>query len=88
METSSEVTGPINVGNPAEITMLDLAERVLRLSGSKSELTFKPLPSDDPRQRQPNVSMARSVLGWQPTVSVDDGLKETIRYFRGILIDA
>jgi UDP-glucuronate decarboxylase len=65
--------------------MLELAEKVLQLSGSKSRLVFKPLPSDDPRQRQPNIDLARSQLGWTPKVKLEDGLKETIGYFRRLL---
>ncbi len=85
MNTSPEITGPINLGNPGEFTMLELAENVLRLVGSKSKLTFKPLPQDDPRQRQPDISLAKDKLGWQPKVNLEDGLKETIAYFRKTL---
>ena len=85
MKTSAEVTGPINLGNPAEFTILELAEEVLRQTGSKSKLVFKPLPSDDPKQRQPDITRAREVLGWEPKVSLRDGLKETIAYFRNSL---
>ena len=73
------------MGNPNECTMLELAERILRLTGSSSKLVFKPLPGDDPRQRQPDISLARSELGWAPNVSLEDGLKETIAYFRKLL---
>lgn len=82
MDTASEVTGPMNLGNPNEFTMLELAERVLHLTRSTSKLAFKPLPSDDPRQRQPDIGLAQKSLGWKPTVSLEDGLKETISYFR------
>lgn len=85
MNTAPEITGPINLGNPGEFTMLELAENVLRLVGSKSKLTFKPLPQDDPRQRQPDISLAKEKLGWQPKVNMEDGLKETIAYFRKTL---
>lgn len=85
MYTTPEITGPINLGNPGEFTMLELAENVLRLVGSKSKLTFKPLPQDDPRQRQPDISLAKEKLGWQPKVNLEDGLKETIAYFRKTL---
>lgn len=85
MRTGDDFTGPVNVGNPMEFSMLELAERVLRLSGSKSKLVFKPLPSDDPRQRQPDIELARSALDWQPKVPLEDGLKETIAYFRKLL---
>lgn len=77
--------GPINIGNPGEFTMLELAEMVLRLTESKSTLTFMPLPQDDPMQRQPDITKARSVLDWQPKVCLEDGLKETIAYFQRII---
>ena len=82
MESADEVTGPINIGNPTEFTIRELAEKVVKLSGSKSELTFRPLPSDDPRQRQPDISKARDILGWAPSVQLDEGLTKTIEYFR------
>ncbi len=85
MESQAELTGPVNLGNPGEFTMLELAEMVLRLIGGPSRITFLPLPQDDPRQRQPDISLAKEQLGWQPTVSLEDGLKETIRYFQGCL---
>jgi UDP-glucuronate decarboxylase len=85
MESQAELTGPVNLGNPGEFTMLELAEMVLRLIGGPSRITFLPLPQDDPRQRQPDISLAKEQLGWQPTVSLEDGLKETIRYFQGRL---
>ena len=85
MDSPAEVTGPINVGNPAELTMLELAERILKKVGGPSRITFVPLPGDDPRQRQPDISKARSVLNWQPSVHLDDGLDPTIDYFRRLL---
>jgi UDP-glucuronate decarboxylase len=85
MESPKEVTGPINVGNPSEFTMLQLAEAVLRKVGGRSNICFKPLPSDDPRQRQPDIEKARSALGWSPQVSLEDGLEPTIAYFRRLL---
>ncbi|HPN80664.1 UDP-glucuronic acid decarboxylase family protein, partial [Dokdonella sp.] len=85
MATPKDFTGPINLGNPAEITMIELAERVLALTGSKSRIVLKPLPHDDPRQRQPDIRLAENVLGWRPRVSLDDGLKRTIEYFRQLL---
>ncbi len=85
MDSNSDLTGPINIGNPVEFTMLELAENVLRLTSSKSKLSFKPLPQDDPKQRQPNISMAKEKLGWQPKVSLVDGLAETISYFKNTL---
>lgn len=85
MQTEVDFTGPVNIGNPCEFTMLELAENVLKLVGSKSKLAFKDLPSDDPRQRQPDISLATRKLNWEPKVSLNDGLKETIDYFRKIL---
>ena len=85
MDTPAGTTGPINLGNPHEFTMRELAETILRLTGSKSRLTFHPLPQDDPRQRQPDISLARSALDWSPTIGLEDGLRETIEYFRRTL---
>jgi len=85
MESPAGVTGPINMGNPKEFTMLELAETVIRLTHSGSKLVFEPLPQDDPRQRQPDISLARSQLEWEPKVSLEDGLKETIAYFKKAL---
>jgi UDP-glucuronate decarboxylase len=85
MNSPAGFTGPVNMGNPTECTMLELAEDILRLSGSSSKLAFRPLPTDDPRQRQPDISLARDSLGWSPKVSRTDGLKETIAYFRDLL---
>jgi UDP-glucuronate decarboxylase len=81
MDSQADFVGPVNIGNPVEFTMLQLAEMVLRLTGSKSKLVRRPLPPDDPRQRQPDISLARKVLNWTPAVSLEDGLKETIAYF-------
>jgi UDP-glucuronate decarboxylase len=85
MQTAPEITGPINLGNPGEFSMLELAELVLELTGSKSKLVFHPLPADDPVQRCPDITLAREVLGWAPKVDLADGLRETIRYFREVL---
>jgi UDP-glucuronate decarboxylase len=82
MNTPDDFTGPVNIGNPREFTMLQLAELVLKMTASKSKLIFKPLPSDDPRQRQPNISLAKEVLGWSPTTELEPGLERTIKYFR------
>ena len=82
MNTPDDFTGPINLGNPEEFTMLQLAEIVLKLTGSKSKLVFKPLPSDDPRQRQPDISLAKKALEWSPATALDQGLERTVRYFR------
>jgi len=86
MATGDDFTGPVNIGNPGEFTMLELAEKILTLTGSKSKLVFEPLPSDDPRQRQPDISLAAEKLGgWAPRVGLEDGLRETIAYFRTIV---
>ena len=85
MKTPADFTGPVNIGNPSEFTMLELAEKVIALTCSQSKLVFCPLPSDDPRQRQPDISLARKELGWEPKVNLEDGLKSTIDYFRNKL---
>jgi UDP-glucuronate decarboxylase len=85
MNSPVELVGPINLGNPSEFTVRELAEKVVQLTGSKSKLIFMPLPSDDPKQRQPDISLAHEKLGWQPKVSLEDGLKETIAYFKKTL---
>jgi len=85
MDSPAAFTGPVNIGNPGEFTMLELAETVLRLTDSRSRLRFEPLPQDDPKQRQPEIGLARSALGWEPRVALEDGLKETIAYFRSVL---
>jgi UDP-glucuronate decarboxylase len=85
MATEKGVTGPINLGNPGEFTMLELAEKVIQLTGSKSKLVFRDLPTDDPKQRQPDIRLAKENLGWQPKVNLEDGLKETISYFKKLL---
>jgi UDP-glucuronate decarboxylase len=82
METPDEFTGPINIGNPREFTIRQLAEHVLRLTQSRSRLVFKELPVDDPRQRQPDIALAKKILGWSPSVELAQGLERTIRYFR------
>jgi UDP-glucuronate decarboxylase len=84
MESGESVTGPINLGNPVEFTMRELADKVIEMTGSKSVVEFQPLPSDDPRQRQPDISRARSLLGWIPTVPLNAGLEKTIAYFQGV----
>jgi UDP-glucuronate decarboxylase len=85
MNTPDEFTGPINIGNPNEFTILQLAERVLELTGSKSKIIFKPLPHDDPRQRQPDITLAKNVLSWRPSIELEEGLRKTIDYFQGEL---
>lgn len=85
MATPADVSGPINLGNPTEFTMLELAREVLQLSGSTSCLRYLPLPSDDPRRRQPDITLAKDQLGWEPRTSLAQGLIPTIAYFRGEL---
>jgi UDP-glucuronate decarboxylase len=85
MNTADDVTGPINLGNPAEFTMLELAEKVVSITGSKSKLVFKPLPMDDPKQRCPDIGRAKSVLNWEPKVPLEAGLKRTVDYFKHLL---
>jgi len=88
MDSEQGFTGPVNLGNPGEFTMLELAEQILRLTGSKSTMDFKPLPSDDPKQRQPNIALAKEKLDWEPRISLEEGLKKTIAYFRHFLAEA
>jgi len=85
MNADDTVTGPVNIGNPGEFTMLELAERVLRLTGSQSKLIHFPLPEDDPKQRRPDISKAKELLGWAPTVALEEGLARTIAYFKTVL---
>jgi UDP-glucuronate decarboxylase len=85
MLTDETITGPINLGNNSEFTIRELAEKVIKLTNSRSQLIFKPLPQDDPRQRQPDITKARTLLNWEPKVALDDGLKETIAYFKRTL---
>jgi UDP-glucuronate decarboxylase len=85
MDSEDSVTGPINLGNPIEFTIRQLAEKILELTGSRSKLVFKALPQDDPRQRQPNIDKARELLDWQPNIQLEEGLKRTIAYFDDLL---
>ena len=85
MDSDKAITGPINIGNPVEFTMRQLAELVVAETGSKSPIVFRPLPQDDPKQRRPDISQAQAKLGWEPKVSLADGLKETVAYFRRTL---
>ena len=85
MNTSDDFTGPVNTGNPGEFTILELAEKVISMTNSKSEIVFEPLPSDDPKQRQPDISLARKALGWEPKIDLEKGLGATIKYFLSIL---
>ncbi|MDA0931650.1 MAG: SDR family NAD-dependent epimerase/dehydratase, partial [Bacteroidetes bacterium] len=80
----SDYDEPVNIGNPAEITILQFAEEILSLTQSNSKIVFKPLPADDPKQRQPNIELAKRILGWEPTVERAEGLKTTLAYFRGL----
>ena len=86
MNTPEEVTGPINLGNPVEFTMLELAELVIRMTGSVSQIIFQKLPEDDPKQRKPNIDLATKHLNWQPKIHLEEGLQETINYFRKALL--
>ncbi|HEY5653109.1 MAG TPA: UDP-glucuronic acid decarboxylase family protein [Pontiella sp.] len=85
MNTADDVTGPINIGNPGEFTMIELAENIIELTGSKSNLVFEPLPADDPKQRKPDITLAKEKLGWEPTISLREGLTKTIEYFDALL---
>ena len=85
MNSKLGFTGPVNLGNPGEFTMLELAEKVIKHVGGRSKLTFHPLPQDDPKQRKPNISLAKEKLNWEPKVSLDDGLKRTVEYFRTLM---
>jgi UDP-glucuronate decarboxylase len=86
MNTPEEVTGPINLGNPVEFTMLELAELVIRMTGSVSQIIFQKLPEDDPKQRKPNIDLATKHFNWQPKIHLEEGLQETINYFRKVLL--
>ncbi|MCC5647826.1 SDR family oxidoreductase [Nostoc sp. CHAB 5824] len=83
MDSGPDVTGPINIGNPGEFTIMELAEKVIKMTGSKSEIVRQPLPGDDPKQRKPDISLARDLLGWGPKIDLDAGLHQTIEYFSG-----
>ena len=85
MDTGDDVTGPINLGNPGEFTMLELAQKVIDLTGAGSKLVYKDLPEDDPKQRQPDITRAKEILKWEPTIQLEDGLKPTIKYFDALL---
>ncbi|NCX88130.1 MAG: SDR family oxidoreductase [Betaproteobacteria bacterium] len=88
MDSPTEFVGPVNIGNPGEFTMLELAERVLQLTASLSKISFKPLPSDDPKQRRPDIALAKQALDWQPKVPLEEGLRRTIAYFKALLQSA
>jgi dTDP-glucose 4,6-dehydratase len=84
----SDHSGPVNCGNPLEVSILEFARKIKALTGSKSEIVFRPLPEDDPKVRQPDIGLARRLLGWEPVVSLEDGLRKTIEYFRGVVLPA
>jgi UDP-glucuronate decarboxylase len=85
MQSHAGFTGPVNIGNPGEFTMLELAEKVLQLTGGTSKIVYQPLPQDDPKQRKPDITLAKSELRWEPKVALEDGLKETIAYFKSLM---
>ena len=85
MATDDTFIGPVNLGNPGEFTMIELAEKVISLTNSKSRLVYKPLPGDDPKQRKPDISKAKKILNWEPTINLEEGLKRTIEYYRNFI---
>jgi UDP-glucuronate decarboxylase len=85
MDAPNDVTGPMNLGNPGEFTIKQLAEKVVEMTGSKSEISYHPLPQDDPTQRCPNISAARKHLDWKPTIQLEEGLVKTVAYFEDLL---
>jgi UDP-glucuronate decarboxylase len=87
MNSPDDFIGPVNLGSPQEFSILELAHKVIELTDSKSKIVFKPLPEDDPVQRQPDITLAKKVLNWEPKVSLEDGLKETIKYFKKLIAE-
>ena len=87
MDSDDDITGPINLGNPGEFTIRQLAEKIIELTGSSSSIVEKPLPSDDPKKRRPDISLAKEKLGWEPTIRLEDGLRPTIEYFRDEIVN-
>ena len=85
MNSPDDFNGPVNLGNPAELAILELAERIIAMTRSQSKIVFKPLPPDDPTQRMPDITLAEKVLGWKPSVGLEKGLKKTIKYFKTIV---
>lgn len=85
MDSDEEITGPVNMGNPGEFTMLELAQKVIALTGSRSKIVHRPLPGDDPKQRRPDISLAGRLFGWKPEIMLDEGLEKTIAYFKGVI---
>jgi UDP-glucuronate decarboxylase len=88
MMNCEDFTGPVNLGNPGEFTILQLAEAVIRMTGSSSKIVYEPLPSDDPLQRKPDITLAREKLDWEPKVNLEEGLERTIAYFREVLAES
>jgi UDP-glucuronate decarboxylase len=85
---ASSIEEPVNLGNPGEFTMIELAEQVRALTGTKAQLVHEPLPTDDPTRRRPDITRAQNLLGWNPTIHLDEGLRRTIKYFRGQLTES
>ena len=85
MDSDDSVTGPVNLGNPCEVSMVGLADKIVKLTGSKSKLIFMPLPDDDPKKRRPDIALAKKLLDWQPEITIDEGLSRTIEYFKKII---
>jgi UDP-glucuronate decarboxylase len=85
MATPDDFTGPVNIGNPVEVSVGDLAEKIIRMTGSKSKIIYLPLPADDPKQRRPDITLAKTALSWKPVIGLDEGLSKTIEYFRGTI---
>jgi UDP-glucuronate decarboxylase len=85
MDTDNDFMGPVNLGNPGEFTIRELAEKTLEMVGSKSKIINEPLPQDDPKQRQPDISLAKEKLGWEPVIKLEEGLSKTIEYFKSVL---
>ena len=79
------ITGPINIGNPDEFTMIELADKIIKITGSKSKIVFEKLPSDDPKKRKPDISLAKEIIEWEPKVNLDEGLVQTVNYFKKVL---
>jgi len=82
---TENITGPINIGNPCEFTMLELADKILKITDSKSSIIFKDLPNDDPKKRKPDITLAKDLLDWEPKVTIDEGLVKTVGYFKKVL---
>ncbi|MEE8565557.1 MAG: SDR family NAD-dependent epimerase/dehydratase, partial [Candidatus Thermoplasmatota archaeon] len=85
MNSREDFVGPVNLGTPTEFTILELAKKIIKLADSKSKIIYKPLPEDDPKQRQPNINLAKKELKWTPKIQLDEGLKKTVSYFKRIL---